>query len=92
FGSLIAAVLASVLLKLRNAKYRGLCEEEDRDEDQDGIPDIYELDNPEYHLRMAAIHEGKAAEHRRLAAEMEAERRALAEVTGGAGEENAGPA
>jgi NhaA family Na+:H+ antiporter len=92
FGSLIAAVLASVLLKLRNAKYRGLCEEEDRDEDQDGIPDIYELDNPAYHLRMAAIHEGKAAEHRRLAAEMEAERRALAEVTGGAGEENAGPA
>ncbi|WP_435885573.1 Na+/H+ antiporter NhaA [Streptomyces lydicus] len=66
-GSLLAAVLAGALLKIRNAKYRKLCEEEERDEDQDGIPDIYELDKPEYHLRMAAIHEAKAAEHRRLA-------------------------
>ena len=33
-GSLIAAVLATVLLKLRNAKYRALCEDEERDEDQ----------------------------------------------------------
>ncbi|MFI7091073.1 Na+/H+ antiporter NhaA [Streptomyces lydicus] len=66
-GSLLAAVLAGTLLKIRNAKYRRLCEEEERDEDQDGIPDIYELDKPEYHLRMAAIHEAKAAEHRRLA-------------------------
>ncbi|WP_329400891.1 Na+/H+ antiporter NhaA [Streptomyces lydicus] len=66
-GSLLAAVLAGTLLKIRNAKYRKLCEEEERDEDQDGIPDIYELDKPEYHLRMAAIHEAKAAEHRRLA-------------------------
>ncbi|UNO40692.1 Na+/H+ antiporter NhaA [Streptomyces sp. MST-110588] len=66
-GSLIAAVLAGTLLKIRNNKYRKLCEEEDRDEDQDGIPDIYELDRPDYHLRMAAIYEAKAAEHRRLA-------------------------
>nr|WP_244304261.1 Na+/H+ antiporter NhaA [Streptomyces lydicus] len=66
-GSLLAAVCAGTLLKIRNAKYRKLCEEEERDEDQDGIPDIYELDKPEYHLRMAAIHEAKAAEHRRLA-------------------------
>ncbi|MEU7045967.1 Na+/H+ antiporter NhaA [Streptomyces varsoviensis] len=66
-GSLIAAVLASVLLKLRDNKYKKLCADEDRDEDQDGIPDVYEQDNPDYHLRMAAIHEAKAAEHRRLA-------------------------
>ncbi|MCF3145323.1 Na+/H+ antiporter NhaA [Streptomyces platensis] len=66
-GSLLAAVFAGILLKVRNAKYRKLCEDEERDEDQDGIPDIYELDKPEYHLRMAAIHEAKAAEHRRLA-------------------------
>ncbi|TJZ42853.1 Na+/H+ antiporter NhaA [Streptomyces piniterrae] len=66
-GSLLAAVVACVLLKLRNNKYRKLCEEEERDEDHDGIPDIYELDKPEYHLRMAAILEAKAAEHRRLA-------------------------
>ncbi|MFC5723540.1 Na+/H+ antiporter NhaA [Streptomyces gamaensis] len=66
-GSLTAAVVASVLLKLRDNKYRRLCEEEDRDEDHDGIPDIYEQGNPEYHLRMAALLEAKAAEHRRLA-------------------------
>lgn len=66
-GSLIAAVLAGVLLKLRVRRYRALCDEEERDEDQDGIPDIYEQDNPAYHLRMAEIYEKKAAEHRRHA-------------------------
>jgi len=66
-GSLISAVVAGVLLKLRNNRYRRLVEEEERDEDHDGIPDMYEQGNPEYHLRMAAIHEAKAAEHRRLA-------------------------
>ncbi|MFI2761260.1 Na+/H+ antiporter NhaA [Streptomyces echinatus] len=92
-GSLIAAVCATVLLKLRNARYRGLCEDEERDEDLDGIPDVYEQDDPAYHLRMAAIHERKAAEHRRLAAERAAEaRHGLAEVPGGAGEESDGPA
>ncbi|MGY0017636.1 Na+/H+ antiporter NhaA [Streptomyces sp. cg35] len=73
-GSLLAAVISGVLLKIRNSKYRALWEEEERDEDLDGIPDIYEKDKPEYHLRMAEIYEKKAAEHRRLA-----------EVTGGAG-------
>ncbi|MFJ2829095.1 Na+/H+ antiporter NhaA [Streptomyces sp. NPDC087263] len=80
-GSLIAAVCAGTLLKVRNAKYRGLVEAEERDDDLDGIPDIYEQDKPEYHLRMAEIYERKAAEHRRLA-----------EVTGGASEEDDGPA
>ncbi|GAA3778269.1 Na+/H+ antiporter NhaA [Streptomyces phyllanthi] len=80
-GSLIAALLSTVLLKVRNAKYRALYEAEERDEDLDGIPDIYEQDNPEYHLRMAEIYERKAAEHRRLA-----------EVTGRASEGNDGPA
>nr|WP_202425684.1 Na+/H+ antiporter NhaA [Streptomyces sp. HUCO-GS316] len=96
-GSLIAAVLAAVLLKIRNARYRRLFEAEERDDDLDGIPDIYEEDNPAYHLRMAAIHERKAAEHRRTAelkaAEQEAAvRHGLAEVAGGAGEENDRPA
>ncbi|GAA2198857.1 MULTISPECIES: Na+/H+ antiporter NhaA [Streptomyces] len=92
-GSLIAAVCATVLLKLRNAKYRRLCADEERDEDLDGIPDIYEQGNPAYHLRMAEIHERKAAEHRRLAAERAAEERhGLAEVPGGAGEEDERPA
>ncbi|MCX5332511.1 Na+/H+ antiporter NhaA [Streptomyces sp. NBC_00140] len=87
-GSLIAAALATVLLKIRNAKYRRMVEAEERDDDLDGIPDIYEEDDPAYHLRMAAIHESKAAEHRRIAELKAAERAGLAEVTGGAGEED----
>ncbi|MGW5851933.1 Na+/H+ antiporter NhaA [Streptomyces sp. NPDC055254] len=66
-GSLIAAVIACVMLKLRNRKYRALTEAEERDEDRDGIPDIYEEGNPAYHLRMARIYEERAAEHRRKA-------------------------
>ncbi|MFF0056125.1 Na+/H+ antiporter NhaA [Streptomyces microflavus] len=66
-GSLIAAVLSGVLLKLRVRRYRELYEAEERDEDASGVPDVYEQDDPGYHLRMAAIHEEKAAEHRRLA-------------------------
>lgn len=66
-GSLIAAVLASVLLKLRVRKYQALIADEERDEDQDGIPDVYEEHNPEFHLRMAEIYEKKAAEHRQRA-------------------------
>ncbi|EMF57273.1 Na+/H+ antiporter NhaA [Streptomyces bottropensis] len=80
-GSLVAAALATVLLKMRNAKYQALWAAEERDDDQDGIPDIYEQDDPEYHLRMAALYERKAAEHRRLA-----------EVAGGAGDGDDGPA
>ncbi len=91
-GSLIAAVLATVLLKVRNAKYRRLTEEEERDEDLDGVPDVYEQDDPAYHLRMAEIHERKAAEHRRLAREKAAERGARAEVADGAGDSQHGPA
>jgi NhaA family Na+:H+ antiporter len=91
-GSLVAALLATVLLKIRNGKYRRMCEAEERDEDLDGIPDIYEEDDPAYHLRMAAIHERKAAEHRRIAEQKAAERRGLAEVAGGAGEDNDRPA
>ncbi len=40
-GSLTAGVLASILLRLRNRVYRQLCEAEERDTDNDGIPDIY---------------------------------------------------
>ncbi|MFG2293493.1 Na+/H+ antiporter NhaA [Streptomyces sp. NPDC048603] len=66
-GSLIAAVIACALLKLRDRKYRALTEAEERDDDLDGIPDIYEEHTPEFHLRMAKIYEEKAAEHRRRA-------------------------
>lgn len=91
-GSLLAALCATVLLKIRNTKYRRLCEEEERDEDSDGIPDVYEEDDPAYHLRMADIYERKAAEHRRLARAKADARDGLAEVPGGAGEENDRPA
>ncbi|WP_031520137.1 Na+/H+ antiporter NhaA [Streptomyces sp. NRRL F-5123] len=66
-GSVVSALLASVLLKLRDTTYRRLSEDEERDEDGDGVPDVYEEDDPAYHLRMAEILEAKAAEHRRLA-------------------------
>ncbi|TXS05433.1 Na+/H+ antiporter NhaA [Streptomyces sp. col6] len=66
-GSLIAAVLSGVLLKLRVRRYRALSDAEELDEDGSGVPDVYEQDDPAYHLRMAALYEQKAAEHRRLA-------------------------
>ncbi|MGW0547314.1 Na+/H+ antiporter NhaA [Streptomyces altiplanensis] len=80
-GSLIAAVISGILLKLRVRKYRAMVEDEERDDDHDGIPDIYELDQPEYHLRMAAIYEEKAAAHRKLA-----------ELAGASGSKGDGPA
>ncbi|MFJ8468253.1 Na+/H+ antiporter NhaA [Streptomyces swartbergensis] len=91
-GSLIAATLATVLLKLRNAKYRRLWEAEERDEDLDGIPDVYEEDDPAYHLRLADVYERKAAEHRRIAQEKADTRHGLAEVPGGAGDDHHRPA
>lgn len=41
-GSLVAAVLASILLRARNRHYRNICEDEERDDDHDGIPDVYQ--------------------------------------------------
>ncbi|MFM9596032.1 Na+/H+ antiporter NhaA [Streptomyces scabiei] len=41
-GSLIAATVAALLIKRRNGIYRQLCEAENRDDDADGIPDIYQ--------------------------------------------------
>jgi len=41
-GSMAAAVFAGILLRMRNRRYRAICEEEARDADNDGIPDIYE--------------------------------------------------
>jgi len=41
-GSLLAAVLASVVLLTRNAAYRRIHRTETADDDRDGIPDIYQ--------------------------------------------------
>lgn len=44
-GSAIAAILAAVILGLRNGVYRRLWEEDNRDNDLDGIPDVYQHDD-----------------------------------------------
>nr|WP_184540357.1 Na+/H+ antiporter NhaA [Micromonospora polyrhachis] len=41
-GSLTSALLASVVLLRRNAVYRRLHEQETRDDDGDGVPDVYQ--------------------------------------------------
>ncbi|MFC8275299.1 Na+/H+ antiporter NhaA [Streptomyces sp. NPDC057271] len=41
-GSLTAAVLAAVILRRRNRVYKRLYDAEERDDDADGIPDIYQ--------------------------------------------------
>ncbi|MGN5734275.1 Na+/H+ antiporter NhaA [Arthrobacter psychrochitiniphilus] len=41
-GSVIAALLASVVLRLRNSHYRTIAELESRDDDGDGTPDVYQ--------------------------------------------------
>jgi NhaA family Na+:H+ antiporter len=41
-GSLTATVLATVVLRARNRTYRRLCEAEERDDDNDGVPDVYQ--------------------------------------------------
>lgn len=43
-GSLASALLATVVLRIRNKHYRQLAELEDRDDDGDGIPDVYQQD------------------------------------------------
>ncbi|MET0424435.1 MAG: Na+/H+ antiporter NhaA [Actinoplanes sp.] len=41
-GSLTAALLAAVVLRARNRTYRRLYDQEQGDEDQDGVPDVYQ--------------------------------------------------
>jgi NhaA family Na+:H+ antiporter len=41
-GSIVAAALAAILLRIRNRLYRRISEQQQRDEDSDGIPDVYE--------------------------------------------------
>ncbi|MEV6276712.1 Na+/H+ antiporter NhaA [Nocardia sp. NPDC051832] len=41
-GTLTAALFAAAVLRLRNRKYRLISEAEARDDDNDGIPDIYQ--------------------------------------------------
>jgi NhaA family Na+:H+ antiporter len=41
-GSLVATALATIVLRSRNRIYRRLCELEARDDDGDGVPDVYQ--------------------------------------------------
>jgi NhaA family Na+:H+ antiporter len=45
-GSLLSALLASVVLRIRNRRYREICAQEERDVDADGVPDVYEKQPP----------------------------------------------
>ncbi len=45
-GSLLAALLAAVVLGRRNVIYKRMAAEEARDEDDDGIPDVYQAEEP----------------------------------------------
>jgi NhaA family Na+:H+ antiporter len=43
-GSLAAAALAAVVLRIRNRCYQSICALEARDRDADGVPDVYQAD------------------------------------------------
>jgi NhaA family Na+:H+ antiporter len=43
-GTVSAAVVAAVVLRLRNRRYRRICAEESLDTDADGVPDVFETD------------------------------------------------
>jgi Na+:H+ antiporter, NhaA family len=44
-GSVLSALGAAVVLRVRNRHYRRLCDEESADTDHDGIPDVYQRPN-----------------------------------------------
>nr|WP_246214554.1 Na+/H+ antiporter NhaA [Modestobacter muralis] len=46
-GTLLAALLAAVVLRLRDRRYRLVAEEEARDDDADGVPDVYQRPSAE---------------------------------------------
>lgn len=45
-GSVLAALMATLLLRVRNRVYRRLCETESVDADGDGVPDVYQGGGP----------------------------------------------
>ena len=45
-GSVLSALLAAVVLRLRNRHYRRVEADETRDDDADGIPDVYTKPDP----------------------------------------------
>ncbi|GAB3245298.1 Na+/H+ antiporter NhaA [Nocardioides dilutus] len=45
-GSMLAGLMAASVLRARNRVYRRICEAEERDDDHDGIPDVYRVEDP----------------------------------------------
>ncbi|QXG77418.1 Na+/H+ antiporter NhaA [Modestobacter sp. L9-4] len=46
-GTLLAALVAAVVLRLRDRRYRLIAEQEARDDDADGVPDVYQRPSAE---------------------------------------------
>jgi Na+:H+ antiporter, NhaA family len=46
-GTVLAALLATVVLRLRNRRYRRIADEEAVDADRDGVPDVYQRPSAE---------------------------------------------
>ncbi|MCS7481906.1 Na+/H+ antiporter NhaA [Umezawaea endophytica] len=44
-GSLLAGLIATVILRARNRAHRRICAEESLDVDQDGIPDVHQRED-----------------------------------------------
>ncbi|MEO3804982.1 Na+/H+ antiporter NhaA [Nonomuraea sp. B1E8] len=67
-GSVIAALLAAVILRLRNRAYRHLHEAEVADHDRDSVPDVYQCPDPAdlaVHHRTGDVDGGLIGEARR---------------------------
>ncbi|MDX8034886.1 Na+/H+ antiporter NhaA [Lentzea sp. BCCO 10_0856] len=45
-GSVLSALIATVILRVRNKVYRRIFEDENRDADNDDIPDVHQVDQP----------------------------------------------
>ncbi|GAA4678874.1 Na+/H+ antiporter NhaA [Streptomyces chumphonensis] len=81
-ASFLSAIVAAVLLKIRDKHYRRIWEEENRDEDGDGIPDIDQREEAE--LAVRAAREGAAR------AETARENAARDDASGRDGEDDGG--
>jgi NhaA family Na+:H+ antiporter len=44
-GSLLAGLIATVILSARNRAHRRICAEESVDADHDGVPDVHQREN-----------------------------------------------
>jgi Na+:H+ antiporter, NhaA family len=60
-GTLLAALLAAVILRLRDRRYRRLAETDRRDADADGVPDVFQ--QPDDHVPAETV--GERSERRR---------------------------